>query len=214
MPKLSKKKGESTTGARASAANNHQSRPGVASIVSGSNVSSASSGPSKPAKLAKSIRAVQPLKPRATILAATATVTARAIDSKNKGKSKKDKDPDAPKRPMTGFLHYTQAQRASLRAQNLGVSMSEISKILGAQWRAMSVDEKKPYNDLYTKAKTKYEIEKAVYEAGKAVYDGMRRGQGVGSSTASTSASKKQELEEVEEMEEELDQMDESEGTE
>ncbi|KAH3674431.1 hypothetical protein WICMUC_003268 [Wickerhamomyces mucosus] len=55
-----------------------------------------------------------------------------------------------PKRPLTAFLRYSQEVRPSITSQNPGVSVLEIAKIIGNQWKTLSGSEQQKYKDEYT----------------------------------------------------------------
>mmetsp|Transcript_4472 Transcript_4472/g.8510 ORF Transcript_4472/g.8510 Transcript_4472/m.8510 type:complete len:407 (+) Transcript_4472:72-1292(+) len=84
-----------------------------------------------------------------------------ADDGKKKKKTKKDAE--APKRPMTAFLYFSQEKRESVKAKNPNASMGEISKILGDMWK--EVKNTKKYDKLAADAKAVYDTEKAAYDA-------------------------------------------------
>merc|ERR1711943_23619 len=50
--------------------------------------------------------------------------------------------------PLNSFLLYCKDHRDIVKEANPGKHNSEISSILGKQWRGMSLDEKKKYKDL------------------------------------------------------------------
>merc|ERR1712100_93423 len=50
--------------------------------------------------------------------------------------------------PLNSFLLYCKDHRDIVKEANPGKHNSEISSILGKQWRGMSFDEKKKYKDL------------------------------------------------------------------
>ena len=62
-------------------------------------------------------------------------------------KKRKKKHPDAPKRPMSAFLEYSQKNRKKMKEAHPSVQNTDISRLLGQKWRAMSEDEKRPYEE-------------------------------------------------------------------
>ena len=85
---------------------------------------------------------------------------------RNKKKSKKD--PNRPKKPMTAFLLFAGSRRGAIREANPGMKVTEISKELGKEWRAMGDKQKKPFSKEAAKLKKAYEKEKAKYDKEKA----------------------------------------------
>lgn len=81
-----------------------------------------------------------------------------------KGKKKK-KDPNAPKKPPSAFLIFTSEHREKIKADNPGISITDIAKKFGEMWKKMSTTEKTPYEAKYAKLKEKYEMEVAAYRA-------------------------------------------------
>ena len=61
--------------------------------------------------------------------------------------TKKGKDPNAPKRPMSAFLAFSNSKRSIVKRRVGDAKNSEISKILVQMWKDASEAEKKPYID-------------------------------------------------------------------
>uniref|UniRef100_A0A3B4FZX6 High mobility group box 2a n=1 Tax=Pundamilia nyererei TaxID=303518 RepID=A0A3B4FZX6_9CICH len=81
-----------------------------------------------------------------------------------KGKKKK-KDPNAPKKPPSAFFIFTSEHREKIKADNPGISITDIAKKSGEMWKKMSTTDKAPYKAKYAKLKEKYEMEVAAYRA-------------------------------------------------
>jgi structure-specific recognition protein 1 len=60
-----------------------------------------------------------------------------------KKKAKKEKDPNAPKRALSAFMYYSQANRPLVKKENPDAGFGEIGKILGEQWKALDAAGKK-----------------------------------------------------------------------
>jgi hypothetical protein len=82
---------------------------------------------------------------------------------KRKRGEKKLRDPNAPTRPQTAFFLFSNHVRPQVKAQNPDAKMTQLSKIIGEQWKALSEDAKKPYNEAAAAAKLKYEGQRETY---------------------------------------------------
>mgnify|MGYP003961876971 CR=1 FL=1 len=79
-------------------------------------------------------------------------------------KAKKVKDPNAPKRGKSSFMCFSVVARPKLAKESPNLAFGEYGKLIGAQWRELSDDDKKPYEKEAAKDKARYEKEKAAYE--------------------------------------------------
>ncbi|KAL5727091.1 hypothetical protein ACHQM5_000323 [Ranunculus cassubicifolius] len=86
------------------------------------------------------------------------------IKSKNK-KAKKVKDPLKPKKSLTAFFLYMKDRRAALVEEKKNVS--EIAKITGEEWKNMSEEARKPYEEVAKSQKEEYLKEVEVYNQKK-----------------------------------------------
>jgi hypothetical protein len=77
-------------------------------------------------------------------------------------KAKKDKN--APKRALSAYMFFSQDWRERIKAENPDAGFGEVGKLLGAKWKELDEDEKKPYVELAAKDKTRAENDKAAYE--------------------------------------------------
>merc|ERR1711973_986172 len=57
-------------------------------------------------------------------------------------KQKKKKDPNAPKRPTSAYFFYAGDVRPGIREENPDMKITEVAKLIGAQWRELDEDEK------------------------------------------------------------------------
>ncbi len=83
-----------------------------------------------------------------------------AGDDKEKAEKKK-KDPNAPKKPSTSYLFFSNEKRGELKSQ--GVNQNEIPAKLGEMWKALSDEQKKPYVQKQAEDKARYEKEMKTY---------------------------------------------------
>ncbi|KAF7320951.1 hypothetical protein HMN09_00181800 [Mycena chlorophos] len=88
----------------------------------------------------------------------------KAAEKAEKGGRKK-KDPNAPKRALSAYMFFSQAARKDVQAENPDASFGEVGKLLGAKWKEMDEEERKPYTDMAADDKIRAEREKNEYEA-------------------------------------------------
>ncbi len=72
---------------------------------------------------------------------------------------KTPKDPTKPKGGLSAYIIFTQEVRDKVSKDNPDVQMTELSKIMGKMWKALSDKEKKPYNDKSAKDKLRAQKE-------------------------------------------------------
>ncbi|GAY39257.1 hypothetical protein CUMW_042960 [Citrus unshiu] len=82
-------------------------------------------------------------------------------DKENK-KPKKEKDPLKPKHPVTAYFLFSSERRAALLADNKNVL--EVAKITGEEWKNMTEEQKRPYEEIAKKNKEKYNEEMEAYK--------------------------------------------------
>lgn len=80
-------------------------------------------------------------------------------------KAKVAKDPNAPKRPPTSYFIFLTENRENIKAKNPEAKVTEIARIAGQQWKALTPAQKKPYEDKNVDAKAQYEKDVAAYKA-------------------------------------------------
>lgn len=87
--------------------------------------------------------------------------------SSSKKKHKKKKDPNAPKRPITAFIQFSNKMRDTakerLTSEGSEATPKDVVRKLGEMWKALSEEQKKPYNDEAKKDKDRYDAEMAKY---------------------------------------------------
>ena len=85
------------------------------------------------------------------------------------------KDKNAPKRPPTAFFLFSRDHRPVIKANNPGAGVTDVAKLLGADWQNLSDREKKRYYGIANKEKQQYDIIKAKYLKVKAANAGPKR---------------------------------------
>ncbi|KAL4255919.1 High mobility group box domain superfamily protein [Pleurotus pulmonarius] len=96
--------------------------------------------------------------------AATKTKSRKAADKAEKAPRKGKKDPKAPKRALSAYMFFSQDWRERIKAENPDAGFGEVGKLLGAKWKEMDDEDKKPYVEQANKDKTRAEEEKNAYD--------------------------------------------------
>ncbi|KAG7447230.1 hypothetical protein ARMGADRAFT_1013171 [Armillaria gallica] len=91
----------------------------------------------------------------------------KAAEKAEKAPRKAKKDPKAPKRALSAYMFFSQDWRERIKNENPDAGFGEVGKLLGAKWKELDDEEKKPYVDLAAKDKARAEDEKAAYDGGK-----------------------------------------------
>ncbi|KIJ61226.1 hypothetical protein HYDPIDRAFT_138070 [Hydnomerulius pinastri MD-312] len=105
---------------------------------------------------------------------ADAHVPQRKAAEKSEAKSAKGSKAKAkggPKRALSAYMFFSQDWRERIKAENPDAGFGEVGKLLGAKWKELDEDEKKPYVEMAAKDKTRAEDEKASMTAAKAAKD-------------------------------------------
>jgi high mobility group protein B1 len=71
------------------------------------------------------------------------------------------KNPDAPKRPMSAFLYYSQEKRSHVKENNPGMKNTEVSRILGKMWQDATDEERAPHIEREKVEREKYKASMA-----------------------------------------------------
>lgn len=81
---------------------------------------------------------------------------------------RKKKDPNVPKRPANAWLLFKSAKyqeiKDSLADEGVEITIGTTSKRASSMWKALSKDDKKPYEDEYTQKNTSYQEELEAYK--------------------------------------------------
>ncbi|KAG9311070.1 high mobility group box domain-containing protein [Chiua virens] len=83
-------------------------------------------------------------------------------------KGTKTKAKGGPKRALSAYMFFSQDWRERIKAENPDAGFGEVGKLLGAKWKELDEDEKKPYLDMAAKDKARAEEEKASLAGTKA----------------------------------------------
>jgi len=79
-------------------------------------------------------------------------------------KRKKKKDPNKPKRNMSAFFLYSNANRARVKEENPGIAFGQVAKILSKEFKAIDDVERAKYDKLAVLDKERYQREMEHYE--------------------------------------------------
>ena len=83
-------------------------------------------------------------------------------------KLKQRRDPKKPKRAKSSYLYYCDKFRpplmAKIKSDGQNIKISQVSKILGAQWKKLSDEERVPYEALAQKDRNRYNDEIQAYK--------------------------------------------------
>lgn len=72
----------------------------------------------------------------------------------------KKKVQTGPKKPKSGFMFYSQDRRKTLKDEQPGLAITDASKVIGAEWRKLTDEEKRPYDESASKDRERYKKEK------------------------------------------------------
>ena len=96
------------------------------------------------------------------------------VVEKIKKRTRKLKDPDAPKRPLGAYFYYFKENNARIRELNSDWNQKVIVSKIAQQWKQLTEEQKKPYEEQSKVDKLRYTREKEAYEIrmAKAAEDG------------------------------------------
>jgi len=77
---------------------------------------------------------------------------------------KRDDEEKKVKHARTAYIFFSSEVRPKLKEKNLGMSLTDISKLIGTMWHALSDEAKKKYVEMEKQDKARYEKEKAQNE--------------------------------------------------
>ena len=92
-----------------------------------------------------------------------------------RGKSKPLKDPEAPKKPLSSFIHFCMKERSNVQKEllntdrllNCNTVSAKVTKELGKRWATLDSEMRKVYEEASLKDRKRYEMEKKIYKPSK-----------------------------------------------
>jgi hypothetical protein len=84
---------------------------------------------------------------------------------KKRKKPAKKKDPNAPKQATNAYMYFQKEKRETIKKENPTLkTLPQFAKKMGEIWQSMNDEQKKPYVELATKDKGRYEQESKAYK--------------------------------------------------
>ncbi|CAA7259584.1 unnamed protein product [Cyclocybe aegerita] len=83
---------------------------------------------------------------------------------KKRKRTQKVKDPNAPKRPASSYILFQNEVRKELKEQHPNISNMDLLAMISEQWKNMSDDQKRIYNEAMKTANALYSEEKKAYD--------------------------------------------------
>jgi high mobility group protein B2 len=83
--------------------------------------------------------------------------------AEKKRRNRRNKDPNRPKRAMSAFMFFSNANREIVKAQSPNLSFTEIAREIGSRWKNLRSSDKAPYQTLADQDRARYEEEKRMY---------------------------------------------------
>lgn len=84
-----------------------------------------------------------------------------------RSKPKAAKDPNAPKKPLTAYFMWMNANRDRIKKENPDAGLGEIAKIAGAEWKDVDADEKAELEATYRENMEEYKEKMKSYTPSK-----------------------------------------------
>merc|ERR1712106_520295 len=83
-----------------------------------------------------------------------------------KKRKKKTKVEGMPKRPMSSYFFFIGEIRKQVTIDNPEMNLTETTKLLGQKWKALTAEEKLPYEEKATQDKVRYQKAMDEFKAG------------------------------------------------
>ncbi|GAA5836268.1 hypothetical protein JCM5353_002659 [Sporobolomyces roseus] len=93
----------------------------------------------------------------------------KPIKKKTRKEKKAERDPNMPTRPAGAYFLYQKDTLKQRMAENAGVDHHDVQKIVGAEWKAMTDNQKLPWTRPYEAEKKKYDLDMIKYNTSKGI---------------------------------------------
>lgn len=80
---------------------------------------------------------------------------------------RRKKDPDMPKRPLSSYMFYSKERRPKVQQEQPTLAFGDYSKLIAAEWKKLTPEDKEPYLELSQKDKLRYDEALKVYKEKK-----------------------------------------------
>lgn len=197
----------STSSSDESNGNAASTKPGTAGGGEGAS-SADNSGDERPAKtkesikkqviktkVEKSVSERKPVSEKKTEKKSSSDKKQSSMTDTTKKTKKKTKDPNAPKKPLTAFLLFSNEVRDEVKKSlPTGSTIGDVAKVIGERWKSVTDSEKTKYGNIYKAEHLKYQEAMKKYEkSGSAAASGS----GVQKSSAERATPKSQKVGEI-----------------
>lgn len=78
------------------------------------------------------------------------------VEKAVKPRGKQVKEAGQPKGPSASFMFYSSASRERIVANNPGLSVTDISRVIGTEWKGLSAEEKAPFEEMSRADRLRY----------------------------------------------------------
>jgi hypothetical protein len=82
---------------------------------------------------------------------------------KKERRRRRKKDPNKPRGALTPYMCFSKQIRPVIQNENPGAGVTDIAKIIGAKWRALTDEEKEPFKVLAQKDRARYNAQMKDY---------------------------------------------------
>lgn len=86
------------------------------------------------------------------------------VKPKKRRRKKKNKDPNRPKRNMSAFFLYSNANRERIKEENPEAKFGDIAKLLSVEFKAVSASERARWDQLAAEDKERYQAQMENYD--------------------------------------------------